>query len=120
MLRTAGGAIIRGNEHTGAAHEAAHADLDAMERLELLVRTLVERYGTLSQECQALRGDADAQSAVVAQRDARIAELEAELRVSNQQRVDVGKRIDDLLGQFDQLEQALTPDDADGDTGASS
>lgn len=35
----------------------------------------------------------------------RVAELEAELRQANQLRSDVAKRVDDLVGQIDQIEE---------------
>lgn len=38
----------------------------------------------------------------------RVAELEAELRQGNQLRSDVAKRIDDLVGQIDQIEDRFT------------
>ncbi len=44
------------------------------------------------------------------ERDARIRQLEEQLRGANQLRRDVGKRIDELIGQIDQLDAQMESD----------
>lgn len=58
---------------------------------------LASRYAMLRRDNARL---ADALGAS----ERRVAELEAELRQGNQLRSDVAKRIDDLVGQIDQIE----------------
>ena len=70
------------------------------ERLEALVRTLVERHGALNTDRKQLRER-------IAQRDARIKTLDARLVQSNQLRRDAAKRIDELLAQLDRLEAEI-------------
>jgi septal ring factor EnvC (AmiA/AmiB activator) len=67
------------------------------ERLEALVRSLVERHRALETGQKQLRER-------VAQRDARIRSLDAQLVQSNQLRRDAAKRIDELLAQLDRVE----------------
>ena len=67
------------------------------ERLESLVRSLIERYEALAVEHAQLR-------AAIKERDARGKALEAQLVESNQTRRDAAKRIDDLLAQLDRVE----------------
>lgn len=67
------------------------------ERLERAVLELAARYAALRDEQTRL---ADALGAS----ERRVAELEAELRQANQVRTDVAKRVDDLVGQLDQIE----------------
>lgn len=67
------------------------------ERLERAVLELAARYAALRHEQTRL---ADALGAS----ERRVAELEAELRQANQVRTDVAKRVDDLVGQLDQIE----------------
>lgn len=67
------------------------------ERLERAVVELASRHAALRQE-QARLIEALGAS------ERRVAELEAELREANQRRTDVAKRIDDLVGQLDQIE----------------
>ena len=57
------------------------------------MQALAERHAALARD--------------VAERDQRIAELEGELRRQNQTRRDVTRRIDDLVGQIDELEGRL-------------
>jgi len=64
------------------------------------VQALAERYAGLRDENAKLVRD-------VAERDQRIAELEGEARRQNQRRRDAAQRIDDLVGQIDQLEGRL-------------
>ena len=71
-----------------------------IERLERAVQALAERYAVLRDENTKLARD-------VAERDQRIAQLEGESRQHNQRRRDVARRIDDLVGQIDELEGRL-------------
>jgi chromosome segregation ATPase len=71
--------------------------LPEWERLERAVLELAARYAALRDEQTRL---ADALGAS----ERRVAELEAELRQANQVRTDVAKRVDDLVGQLDQIE----------------
>jgi len=71
-----------------------------IERLERAVQALAERYAVLRDENTKLARD-------VAERDQRIAQLEGESRQQNQRRRDVARRIDDLIGQIDELEGRL-------------
>ena len=71
-----------------------------IERLERAVQALAERHAAVRDENIKLARD-------VAERDQRIAELEGELRRHNQTRRDVARRIDDLVGQIDELEGRL-------------
>ena len=64
------------------------------------MRTLVAQHEALQQELHTLRGD-------LGQRDMRIRSLEAQLLDANQRRQDTGKRIDELIGQLDQLDAQL-------------
>jgi len=64
------------------------------------VQALAERYAGMRDENAKLAHD-------VAERDQRIAELEGEARRQNQRRRDAAQRIDDLVGQLDQLEGRL-------------
>jgi len=63
----------------------------------------MERYGALKHEhselVHALRASTQ-----------RVAALESELRQGNQLRADVAKRIDDLVGQIDQIEGRFAAD----------
>ena len=71
-----------------------------IERLERAVQALAERHAAVRDENTKLARD-------VAERDQRIAELEGELRRHNQTHRDVARRIDDLVGQIDELEGRL-------------
>jgi len=64
------------------------------------VHSLADRFAALRDENTKLARD-------VAERDERIAALESEVRRQNQTRRDVARRIDDLVGQIDQLEGRL-------------
>lgn len=57
----------------------------------------MDRYETLRRENAHL-------AEMLAARDRRVEELESRVRGGNQLQRDVGKRIDDLLGQIDQIE----------------
>lgn len=62
---------------------------------------LVARYSSVRSERTQL-----AEALGASQR--RVAELEAELRQANQLRTDVAKRVDDLVGQIDQIEERFS------------
>jgi septal ring factor EnvC (AmiA/AmiB activator) len=64
------------------------------------VQSLADRFAALRDENAKLARD-------VAERDQRIAEFEGELRRQIQTRREVARRIDDLVGQIDQLEGRL-------------
>jgi len=68
------------------------------ERLEKAVLELADRYAALTRDHVELK-------AALREREQRIADLEAQLRAGNQLRRDVAKRIDDLVGQIDQIEE---------------
>ena len=71
-----------------------------IERLERAVQLLADRFAAVRDENTKLARD-------VAERDRRIAELEGEVRRQGQTRREVARRIDDLVGQIDQLEGRL-------------
>jgi hypothetical protein len=75
-------------------------DLENFERLEQLVRRLVERHLTLRRDHTALRE-------AIAEREARLRGLDATLRQLNQSRQDAVKRIDELIAQLDRVEAQL-------------
>ena len=75
-------------------------DLENFERLDQLVRGLVERHLTLRRDQAALRE-------ALAEREARLRALDASLRQLNQSRQDAVKRIDDLIAQLDRVEAEL-------------
>jgi chromosome segregation ATPase len=76
---------------------AARSEPSQFERLESLVRSLVDRHRSLTAAQKQLRER-------VAQREARIKALDAKLVQSNQQRRDAAKRIDELVAQLDRVE----------------
>lgn len=53
---------------------------------------------------EALRRESGHLAEQLTSRDRRVEELESQLREGNQLRRDVAKRIDDLVGQIDQIE----------------
>jgi septal ring factor EnvC (AmiA/AmiB activator) len=63
--------------------------------------------GELADRCAAALAESARLNGEMAARDRRIAELEGELRRLQQARHDVVKRIDDMIGQIDQLETQL-------------
>lgn len=79
---------------------AARAAASQFERLEDLVRGLVERHRALSAERAQLRER-------LAQREARIKTLDAQLVQLNQTRRDAAKRIDELVAQLDRVQQEI-------------
>jgi chromosome segregation ATPase len=70
------------------------------DRLERVVRALVDQQGSLSTEVLELRG-------LLGERDQQIRGLEAQLIEANQRRQDTGKRIDELIAQLEQLDAQL-------------
>lgn len=79
----------------------ARADAgDRFERLEHLVRDVVQRFQLLRAEHADLRQR-------LAEREARIRELDEQILQLNQTRRDAGKRLDDLISQLDHLEARL-------------
>ena len=75
-------------------------DLAHFERLETLVRTLVERHQALTQEHARLREG-------IKERDVRIKALDTQLVGLNQTRRDAAKRIDELIGQIDRVDAEI-------------
>jgi chromosome segregation ATPase len=69
-------------------------------RLERVVAKLVEQQGDLQKVNAELRTR-------LAERDTQVRALEERLRTANQLRQDVAKRIDELIGQIDQLDAEL-------------
>lgn len=67
------------------------------DRLERAVVELMDRFESVRRENTRL-------AEALASRDRRVEELESRCRESNQRQRDVAKRIDDLLGQIDQIE----------------
>jgi septal ring factor EnvC (AmiA/AmiB activator) len=59
----------------------------------------------LSSRYAAVRSERTQLAEALGASERRIAELEAELRQANQLRSDVAKRVDDLVGQIDQIEE---------------
>jgi chromosome segregation ATPase len=67
------------------------------ERLDRLVRSLMDKYRALQGENASLREELDG-------RDSRIRSLDDQIREMNQSRHDAAKRIDDLIAQVDHLD----------------
>jgi chromosome segregation ATPase len=85
-------------------------ELEHFERLEQLVRALVDRHRVLERECSHLRRK-------LAAREARLHELDGDVRQLNQRRQDAVKRIDELVAQLDRLEERLAPQEASARAG---
>ncbi len=81
--------------------DPAPSDRAGFDRLESAIFALLDRY-------EALRRENNRLAEVLAIRDRRVEELEAQARESNQLQRDIAKRIDDLLGQIDQIEHHFT------------
>ncbi len=79
---------------------AARADASKFERLEALVRELIERHGALVTERARLQER-------LAQREARLQFLDAQLVESNQTRRDAAKRVDELIAQLERVQQEV-------------
>ena len=73
-------------------------------RLERAVAALVDRHERLRSENVALRHD-------LLERERRIRHLDEQLLEANQRRQDVGKRIDELIAQIDQLDAQFESQD---------
>ena len=73
-------------------------------RLERAVAALVDCHERLRSENVALRHD-------LLEREQRIRNLDEELLEANQRRQDVGKRIDELIAQIDQLDAQFESQD---------
>ena len=71
-----------------------------MARLDAAVTALVEAN-------EKLRSERDALRASVSEKAETIRTLESEVLAANQRRQDVAKRIDELIGQIDQLDAQL-------------
>jgi len=67
------------------------------DRLERGVADLLDRYERLQSENAKLRRK-------LSEKDQRIRHLDGQLIEANQRRQDVGKRIDELIAQIDQLD----------------
>jgi CII-binding regulator of phage lambda lysogenization HflD len=78
-----------------------------LQRLERAVSGLIALTQKLRKEKAALQRE-------VQQQAARVATLEGQLLEANQKRQDVGKRIDELIAQIDQLDAQLEADPASG------
>lgn len=76
---------------------AARAEISQFERLEALVRELIERHRVLATERAELRER-------LAQREARLKSLDAQLVESNQTRRDAAKRVDELIAQLERVQ----------------
>jgi chromosome segregation ATPase len=70
------------------------------DRLEQAIGALVEQHEQLGKTNHELE-------VAIAERDDRIRTLEGQLLESNQLRQDVAKRIDELIGEIDQLDAQL-------------
>ena len=73
---------------------------DGFEKLERLVRSLVERYESLRVEHSALKEK-------LREREDRLHGLDERVLELNQLRQDTAKRIDDLIAQIDRLDSTL-------------
>lgn len=80
-------------------------------RLERAVSALIAQNQQLREESSALQ-------AQLQQRAGRIAALEGQLLEANQKRKDVGKRIDELIAQIDQLDVQLAAGQSEPGAGA--
>jgi chromosome segregation ATPase len=81
-------------------------DERSFERLDRLVRSLVEQYRLLQGENASLTAELDG-------RDSRILALADQIREMNQTRHDAAKRIDDLIAQVDHLDARFGATSAD-------
>lgn len=80
-------------------------------RLERAVSALIAQNQQLREESRALQVQ-------LQQRAGRIAALEGQLLEANQKRKDVGKRIDELIAQIDQLDVQLAAGQSEPGAGA--
>jgi septal ring factor EnvC (AmiA/AmiB activator) len=98
LARGGGDAISEGIASTTV--QSAGAEAYDLDRLERAVSVLIDGVERLRQENRQLREQ-------LASRGQRIQALENEVRHANQRRQDVAKRIDELIGQIDQIEVQL-------------
>jgi septal ring factor EnvC (AmiA/AmiB activator) len=98
-LRFGGGDAISEGIASTTTLPSAEAAYD-LDRLERAVSVLVEGVERLRQENRQLREQ-------LAVRGQRIQALENDVRHANQRRQDVAKRVDELIGQIDQIEVQL-------------
>ncbi|TFG92378.1 MAG: hypothetical protein E4H11_09510 [Myxococcales bacterium] len=82
-----------------------------LRRLERAVSALIAQNQQLREESSALQVQ-------LQQRAGRIAALEGQLLEANQKRKDVGKRIDELIAQIDQLDVQLAAGQSEPGAGA--
>ncbi len=87
------GTLAQATPDSPAARDGAESEIRKFERLDELVRTLVDRF-------QSLQAEHAHTLAQLAERDEQIREL-------NQRRQDAGKRLDDVLARLDQLDAQL-------------
>ncbi len=81
------------NEFVAAAPSRAEQEMDKFDRLDQLVRSLLDRYTELQRQHEDV-------STQLAERDEQIREL-------NQRRQDAGKRLDDVLARLDKLDEEM-------------
>jgi len=84
---------------------AANAPVYDLNRLQRAVDALISQNERLREERAAMRSDLDEKSE-------RILALEGEILEANQRRQDIGKRIDELIAQIDQLDAQLEAGEA--------
>ena len=89
------------------ASESGSRELENFQRLEHLVRTLLQRYQALQTETVDLRAQLEEREARVEEREARVRTLEGQILELNQTRRDAAKRLDDLIAQLDHLDAKL-------------
>jgi len=89
------------NARLEPATPLAASDRVGFDRLETAILGLLDRY-------EALRRENSRLAEVLAARDRRVEELESQVREGDQLQRDIAKRIDDLLGQIDQIEHHFT------------
>ena len=92
-----GGLVLRRSQAQSAKSATEVYDL---ERLDAAITALVEAN-------QKLRSERDELRSAMSDQTERIRTLEGEILDANQRRQDVAKRIDELIGQIDQLDAQL-------------
>jgi len=96
---------VRGTDAIPGSEAKTNGE-QGFERLERLVRSLVDKYRALQSENASLREDLEG-------RDTRIRSLDDQIREMNQSRQDAAKRIDDLIAQIDHADARLGASSAD-------
>lgn len=84
----------------------SEAEIYDLDRLEDAVEALVTAN-------EKLRAERDTLQSGLAKQQERVSELEGELLEANQRRKDVAKRIDELIGQIDELDSQLEASSAE-------